>query len=109
MKKISQFRLWVLDLFLNHVVVCLIALFVIGIGIALSNMSSLSRTLIQSQSLQNSEYQANAIIQAWQLYSNAAASRLANIEGVNIRHDYFLGPVKQKLLIAKLRSPHLYR
>ena len=86
----SQLKNWFLNFFLKQTIICLIILFCIGIGIALSNMSSLSNSLIESQSLQNSQYQANAIINAWQLYSRAAAIRLAKIEGVTIRHDYFL-------------------
>ena len=79
-----------LKFFLKQTVFCLIILFCLGIAIALSNMSSLSRVLIESQSLQNSQYQANAIVNAWQLYSQAVANRLDDIENVTIRHDYFL-------------------
>ncbi len=79
-----------LKFFLKQTVFCLIILFCLGIAIALSNMSSLSRVLIESQSLQNSQYQANAIVNAWQLYSQAVANRLDDIENVTISHDYFL-------------------
>ncbi|WP_242039707.1 adenylate/guanylate cyclase domain-containing protein [Anabaena sphaerica] len=53
-------------------------------------MSSLSNSLIELQSLQNSRDQANSIVKTWQLYSRAAAVRLGKIKDVTIRHDYFL-------------------
>ena len=95
MQLFSQLKNWFLNLFFKQTVICLIILFCIGIGIALSNMSSLSNSLIESQSLQNSQYQANAIINAWQLYSRAAVIRLGKIEGVTIQHDYFLKRLKK--------------
>jgi len=78
------------NLFLKQTVICLIILFCIGIGVALSNMSSLSKTLIESQSVQNSRLQANSIVNTWKLYSRAAVIRLGKIKDVSIRHDYFL-------------------
>ena len=86
----SQLKNWLLNLFLKQTVICLIILFCIGIGVALSNMSRLSNTLIELNSLQNSQSQANSIINTWQLYSRAAVTRLGKIEDVAIRHDYFL-------------------
>ena len=85
-----KFKSWFLNLFLKQTMICLIILFCIGIGVALSNMSSLSNSLIESQSLQNSQNQAKSIINTWELYSRAAATRLEKIKGVTIRHDYFL-------------------
>ena len=65
-------------------------LFCIGIGIALSSMSSLSRNLIESQALLNSEAQADSIINTWKLYSQAVAIRLQKVKDVSISHDYFM-------------------
>ncbi|MBS3029099.1 MAG: adenylate/guanylate cyclase domain-containing protein [Dolichospermum sp. DET50] len=85
-----KFKNHFFNLFLKQTVICLIILFCIGIGVALSNMSSLSKTLIESQSVQNSRLQANSIINTWKLYSRAAVIRLGKIKDVSIRHDYFL-------------------
>jgi adenylate cyclase len=86
-KKIQN---WFLNLFLERTLLCLVILFCIGIGIALANMSNLSNSLVESQALLNSQAQADSIINSWQLYSKAVATRLAKVKGITIRHDYFL-------------------
>ncbi len=61
---------WFLRLLLKHTVLILILLFCAGVGIALSNMSNLSSSLIESQARMNAELQTKSIIESWKLYSN---------------------------------------
>lgn len=81
---------WLLNLLLKQTILILTLLFCAGVGIALSNMSSLSSTLIESQALTNAELQAKAIIDAWTQYSNTVSDRIKNVQEITLTHDYLL-------------------
>ncbi|OUL17514.1 adenylate/guanylate cyclase domain-containing protein [Nostoc sp. 106C] len=85
-------RVWsfLLSLLFKQTVLVLLLLFSIGVGVALANMSSLSTSLIQSQALMNAELEAKSIIDAWNLYSDAAADRAKKVKGISITHNYLI-------------------
>lgn len=87
---ISQVWNWFLRLLLKQTVLILTLMFCAGVGIALSNMSSLSSSLIESQALTNAEAQAKAIIDAWNQYSNTVTDRIKTVKGITITNDYLL-------------------
>lgn len=80
---------WFLRLLLKHTVLILILLFCAGVGIALSNMSNLSSSLIESQARMNAELQTKSIIESWKLYSNDV-DRIKKVPGITVTHDYLL-------------------
>ena len=86
-------RLWrfFLNLLFKQTVLILLLLFSIGVGVALANMSNLSTNLMESQAMTNAELQAQSIMDAWKLYSDAAADRAKKVKGITIVHDY---PIK---------------
>jgi len=62
--------------------------FCIGVGIALSSMTYLSLTLIESQALQNAVLSAEALNEARILYSENAVERAKIIDGITVTHLY---------------------
>lgn len=86
----SQIWNWFVRLLLKQTVLILTILFCAGVGIALSNMSSLSSTLIESQALTNAQLQAKAILDVWSQYSNTVTERIKGVEGITLTHDYLL-------------------
>jgi adenylate cyclase len=83
---------WFLNLLLKQTVLILTLMFCAGVGVALSNMSSLSSSLIESQALINAELQAKAIIDAWNQYSNTVTDRIKTVPGIRVTNDYLLKP-----------------
>lgn len=60
----------------------------VAVGVALSNMSSLSSNLIQSQAVQNAVLETQSLTQAINLYSNAAVDRAKVVNGITVTHAY---------------------
>ncbi|AFY34416.1 adenylate/guanylate cyclase [Calothrix sp. PCC 7507] len=87
---ISQIWNWFLRILLKQTVLILTLMFCVGVGIALSNMSSLSSSLIESQAVTNAELQAKAIIDAWSQYSTTVSDRIKKVKGINLTHDYLI-------------------
>lgn len=82
----------VLQLLNRRTILLLAILFIAGLAGALFNMSRLSSDLIQSQAVQSSALYAQAIKEARTLYSGNAVSRIKQIPGVNVTHDYLSTP-----------------
>lgn len=78
---------WLLRLLLEHIVLVLVVLLCCGAGLALSNMSHLSESLIKSQAVQNATLYTQSMSQAISLYSDSAVER-AKKDGVLVTHDY---------------------
>jgi adenylate cyclase len=72
----------------RRIVIILTVLLCIGIGVALSNMSRLSSSLIETQAQQNAMLYAKAIKEARTLYSSEAVSRAETVPGITVTHDY---------------------
>ena len=72
----------------KQTILILTILFCIGVGIALSSMSSLSMNLIESQALQHAALSAEALNKSRTLYSANAVNRAKGIEGITVTHEY---------------------
>lgn len=86
-------RLWhgLMRFLLQRIVLVLTIMFCIAVGIALTNMSSLSASLIESQAIANAERYVESFSQAVTLYSDTAAER-AKAGGVTVTHAYLVQP-----------------
>lgn len=84
----ARFWDWLLTLLLNRIVLVLALMLCIAAGIALSNMSRLSSSLIQSQAVQNAALYTQSLTQVIDLYSNAAVDRAKTVSGITVTHDY---------------------
>lgn len=60
----------------------------LGIGIALSTMSSLSIKLIETQSMENAALSVLALNKARSLYSERATDRAKKVEGITVTNQY---------------------
>lgn len=85
---ISKLKKRFLNFVFRHTILCLIILFCTAIGISISNMFGFSSRLIESQALISSQSEADSLNEAWQLYARTVASRIENVNGVTIAHDY---------------------
>ena len=85
---ISQAWNWFLLLLLKRTVLVLTLMFCIALGVALSNMSRLSSSLIQSQAVQNAILYAKSLNSATNLYSNEAVDRAKTVNGITVTHAY---------------------
>lgn len=81
-----------LNFFLKRVVLILTLMFCIGAGIALSNMSRLSSSLIEAQAVQSAALYIESFNQVIDLYSTAAADRAKMKPGVEVTHAYLNKP-----------------
>ena len=63
-------------------------MFCLGIGIALSTMSSLSIKLIETQAMENAALSALALNKARTLYSERATNRAKEVEGIIVTNNY---------------------
>jgi len=81
-----------IQLLTKHTIPLLALLFIAGLATALLSMSSLSSDLINSQAVQSSALYAQAIKEARTLYSQNAVSRVKEIPGIHITHDYTTQP-----------------
>lgn len=75
------------QLLLKRIILVLTLMFCIGVGVALSNMSRLSSSLIEAQATQNAVLYTQSFNEAINLYSDAAVDR-AKAEGVAVTHTY---------------------
>lgn len=82
-------RLWsgLMRFLLQRIVLVLTIMFCVAVGIALTNMSSLSASLIESQAIANAERYVESFSQAVTLYSDTAADR-AKVGGLTVTHAY---------------------
>ncbi|HEY9624000.1 MAG TPA: adenylate/guanylate cyclase domain-containing protein [Crinalium sp.] len=76
------------NLLLKRIVLVLTLMLCVAGGIALSNMSQLSTSLIQAQAIQDLTLHAQTLTQAINLYSDAAVDRAKTVNGVIVTHDY---------------------
>jgi adenylate cyclase len=85
---ITQAGDWFLRLLLKRIILVLTLMLCVSIGVALSNMSSLSTSLIESQAVQNANLYIQSLNQAINLYSDAAVDRAKTVKGVIVSHAY---------------------
>ncbi|MBW4418748.1 MAG: adenylate/guanylate cyclase domain-containing protein [Myxacorys californica WJT36-NPBG1] len=76
------------QLLLKRIILVLTLMFCIGVGVALSNMSRLSSSLIEAQATQNAVLYTQSFNEAINLYSDAAVDRAKAIKGVDVTHTY---------------------
>ena len=83
-------RIWNLlqRFLLRRIILVLTILFCVGVGMALSNMSRLSSSLIEAQAVQNAALYTQSFVETINLYSDRAADRLRGVEGVEVTHSY---------------------
>ncbi|MHC0062193.1 adenylate/guanylate cyclase domain-containing protein [Nostoc sp. UIC 10890] len=83
-------RIWesLLRLLLQRITLVLTLMLCAAIAIAISNMSGLSSSLIESQAVQNAALNIQSLTQAFDLYSAAAADRAKLVPGVTVTHAY---------------------
>lgn len=84
---ISQAWNWFQRLLLKRTILVLTLMFCVALGIALSNMYLLSRSLIESQAFENAQLYAQSLNHAIDLYSSAAVDRL-KVKKVEVTNDY---------------------
>ena len=85
---ISQTRNWFGRLLFKQTILVLTVMFCIAVGVALSNMSRLSSSLIESQAVQNAEEYSQSIQHAIDLYSDTAVEHAKTVAGITVTHDY---------------------
>lgn len=90
MQLVSKVRNWFISLLLKQTVLILTLMFCVGVGIALSNMSSLSSGLVESEAIMNAELQSKEIIDSWNQYTTSVTDRIQKVKGITITHDYLL-------------------
>jgi adenylate cyclase len=83
---------WLQRLLLKRILLVLTLLFCIGVGMALSNMSNLSSSLMESQAVRDAASHAQSLTQAINLYSDAAVERAKTVPGVTVTHAYLSQP-----------------
>ncbi|MEH1819942.1 MAG: adenylate/guanylate cyclase domain-containing protein [Nostoc sp.] len=83
-------RIWelLLRLLLQRITLVLTLMLCAAIAIAISNMSALSSSLIESQGVQNAALNIQSLTQAFDLYSAAAAERAKVVPGITVTHAY---------------------
>lgn len=83
-------RIWesLLRLLLQRISLVLTLMLCAAIAIAISNMSALSSSLIESQAVQNAALNIQSLTQAFDLYSAAAAERAKVVPGITVTHAY---------------------
>ncbi|MEH2048986.1 adenylate/guanylate cyclase domain-containing protein [Nostoc sp.] len=83
-------RIWelLLRLLLQRITLVLTLMLCAAIAIAISNMSALSSSLIESQAVQNAALHIQSLTQAFDLYSAAAAERAKVVPGITVTHAY---------------------
>jgi adenylate cyclase len=83
-------RIWesFLRLLLQRITLVLTLMLCAAIAIAISNMSRLSSSLIESQAVQNAGLNIQSLTQAFDLYSAAAAERAKVVPGITVTHAY---------------------
>ncbi len=84
---ISQAWNWFQRLLLKQTILVLTLMFCVALGVALSNMSRLSSSLIESQAFENAQSYAQSLNHAIDLYSSAAVDRLKT-DKVEVTSDY---------------------
>lgn len=83
-------RIWesLLRLLLQKITFVLTLMLCAAIAVAISNMSALSSSLIESQAVQNAALNIQSLTQAFDLYSAAAAERAKVVPGITVTHAY---------------------
>jgi adenylate cyclase len=85
---ISRSRAAIGQLVYKRIILAVTILFCVGVAVAMTNMSKLSSTLIESQALQNATLYAQSIREARALYSSDVINPLNNAKLINFTHDY---------------------
>ncbi len=88
--QLPQTKDWILELLYKRIILILILLFLAGIGIAITSMSELSSSLIESQALQTARQEAQNMQEARSLYNSEVVSRAQKVPGIEVTHDYLL-------------------
>ncbi|QKQ74991.1 adenylate/guanylate cyclase domain-containing protein [Nostoc sp. TCL240-02] len=83
-------RIWqsLSRLLLQRITLVLTLMLCAAIAIAISNMSTLSSSLIEAQAVQNAALNIQSLTQAFDLYSAAAAERAKVVPGITVTHAY---------------------
>ncbi|MFN6487450.1 MULTISPECIES: adenylate/guanylate cyclase domain-containing protein [unclassified Nostoc] len=83
-------RIWdsLLRLLLQRITLVLTIMLCGAIALAISNMSALSSSLIESQAVQNAALNIQSLTQAFDLYSAAAVQRAKAVPGITVTHSY---------------------
>lgn len=85
---ISRSRAAIGQLVYKRIILAVTILFCVGVAVAMTNMSELSSTLIESQALQNATLYAQSIREARTLYSADVVNPLNSDKLINFTHDY---------------------